>query len=163
MKESLPAPTFLLRSPNPYVLPSPHSLLPQRLWVLHLWFQCRSRWCHRTRESTGCSHFLCISQLPSSLHPSTVQKQKSGSVSEGKKQLHSHHYLGSTTVNLKKNTTRIIFYQIHHYLELGHTSMKCVKFRSPGYIPSIPDCSLRQYESDTLTLVKKTSLYQAVT
>lgn len=102
------ASTFLPSSPNPYVPPSPHSLLPQHLWVLHLWFQCRSRWCHRTRESTGCSHFLCISQLPSGLHPSTVQKQKSGSVSEGKKQLHSNRYLGSAAVNLK-NTTRIIF------------------------------------------------------
>lgn len=84
--------TFLPCSPNPYIPPSPHSSRPH-LWVLHLWFQCRSRWCHRTRESTGCSHFLCISQLPSGLHPSTVQTQKSGSVSKGKKQLHSHCYL----------------------------------------------------------------------
>lgn len=84
---------LLLCSPNPYIPPSPRSLLPQHLWVLHLWFQCRSRWCHRTRENTGCSHFLCTSQLPSGLHPSTVQKQKSGSVSEGKKHVHSHNYL----------------------------------------------------------------------
>lgn len=112
-------PAFLPSSPYHYIPPSPHSLLPRHLWVLHLWFQYRSRWCHRTRESTGYSRFLCISQLPSGLHPSTVQKQKSGSVSEGKKQLHSHHYLAQQLK--EKHHQDYFFYRIHHHLELGHS------------------------------------------
>lgn len=139
-------------SPHPYLQPSPRSLLPQHLWVLHLWFQCRSRWCHRTRESTGCSHFPCISQLPSGLHPSTVQKQKSGSVSEWKKQLHSHHYLAEQQWNLK-NTSRVIVFM--SYITVWNwvkVSTKCVKFWSPVYTPSA-SCSLGQFQSYILTLV----------
>lgn len=153
-------PAFLPSSPYHYIPPSPHSLLPRHLWVLHLWFQYRSRWCHRTRESTGYSRFLCISQLPSGLHPSTVQKQKSGSVSEGKKQLHSHHYLAQ---QLKEKHHQDYFFI--GYITIWNwatASMKCVKFWSPGYAPSA-DCSLGPYESDILTLVKKINVYHAVT